>query len=320
MTAPRAGAPDSTADEQASRHLAVLINPHAGRGEAKRAAQAVLQHLRQRGAEVRVYMGDSAESTARLAAEALEEEPRALVVVGGDGTLADIVDVVTARMVPLTVVAAGTGNDLARALGLPLGDPVRAAELALTGSARKIDVGEVRTPTAATGFLTIVALGFDAKVSERTNRLRWPRGVARYYLALLIELVRLRPMSFTVSIDGFPSTRTRATLIAIGNTRTYGGGMPVCADADPCDGKLDVVQVVPLSRFRLLRLFPLLLRGTHLERPEVTQRRATSVTVSAPGLVVYADGERIGDTQCTVGIRPGALTVMVPVAEKKFAP
>lgn len=88
--------------------------------------------------------------------------------------------------------------------------------------------------------------------------------------------------------------------------------MPICVGAVPDDGLLDIVHVAPLGRLRLLRLFPLLLRGTHLVRREVTHRRARTVTVSAPGLVVYADGERIGEHECTLSVLPGALTLMVP--------
>lgn len=293
-------------------HIAVLANPFSGKGRGGRAAEAAVLHLRGRGVDVRTYAGGSAADTARLAVTALADDPRALVVVGGDGTLSGVLDIVCASTVPVVLVPAGTGNDLARALGLPRGDAADAAELALTGVHRAIDVGEVRAAGGARKFLTIAALGFDAKVSDRTNRLRWPHGAPRYYLALLIELVRLRPMDFMLAVDGEDPLRSPGTLIAAGSTSSYGGGMPICAGAVPDDGLLDVVHVAPLGRLRLLRLFPLLLRGTHLNRPEVMHRRARTLTVSAPGLVVYADGERVGEDECTISVLPGALTMMVP--------
>jgi len=295
-----------------AEHIAVLANPFSGKGRGGRAAEAAVRLLRERGAEVRTYAGASAADTARLAETALAEEPRVLVVVGGDGTLSGVLDTVCAASIPVVLVAAGTGNDLARALGLPRGDARAAAELALTGVPRAIDVGVVRTARDSRKFLTIAALGFDAKVSDRTNRLRWPHGALRYYLALLIELARLRPMDFTLSVDGEAARSAPGTLIAAGSTSSYGGGMPICAGAVPDDGLLDIVHVAPLGRLRLLRLFPLLLRGSHLSRGEVAHRRARSVTVSAPGLVVYADGERIGEDECTISVLPGALTMMVP--------
>lgn len=295
-----------------TEHIAVLANPFAGKGRGRRASAIAVAHLRARGAEVRVYAGASAADTARLAATAIDESPRTLVVVGGDGTLAGVLEVVSAATVPVVLVPAGTGNDLARALRLPREDAAAAAELALTGERRAIDVGEVRTTSGARKFLTIAALGFDAKVSDRTNRLRWPHGAPRYYLALLIELARLRPMLFTLSIDAEPPRIAPGTLIAVGSTSSYGGGMPVCAGALPDDALLDVVHVAPLGRMRLLRLFPLMLRGRHLARPEVLHRRARTVTVSAPGLVVYADGERTGEDECTISLLPAAITLMVP--------
>ncbi|MCT1479068.1 diacylglycerol kinase family protein [Microbacterium sp. p3-SID336] len=293
-------------------HIALLSNPQAGKGRGRRMTDEAVAHLRGRGATVRVYSGVSATETRRLAVRALDEQPDVLVVVGGDGTLAGILEVLCAAGTPLTLVAAGTGNDLARALHLPRGDAAAAAELALTGMPRAIDVGEVRTRERRSLFLTVVALGFDARVSDRTNRLRWPAGALRYYLALLIELVRLRPLDYTVAVDGAAPTAAPGTLVAVGNTASYGGGMPVCPGAAPDDGRLDVVRVAPLGRVRLLALFPLLLRGRHLSRPEVTHARAQTVTVAAPGLVIYADGERLGEASCTVSVRPGALTVMTP--------
>lgn len=295
-----------------AEHIAVLANPFAGKGRGARSAEVAVRHLRARGVDVRLFVGGSAADTARLAVAAVADAPRALVVVGGDGTLAGVLDTVCAGSVPVVLVAAGTGNDLARALGLPRGDSAAAAELAVTGVPRPIDVGVIRTAAGTRMFLTVAALGFDAKVSDRTNRLRWPHGALRYYVALLIELARLRPMDFTLAVDDESPRRQPGTLIAAGSTASYGGGMPICAGAVPDDGLLDIVHVAPLGRLRLLRLFPLLLRGTHLARREVTHRRARSVTVSAPGLVVYADGERIGEDECTLAVLPAALTLMVP--------
>lgn len=295
-----------------SAHIAVLTNPSAGKGRAAHASDAAVERLRAAGADVRAYSGASADDTARLAVLALEEAPTALVVIGGDGTLSGILKVATGASVPIVFVAAGTGNDFARALGLPLDDPGQAAMLALNGRPRVVDVGEVRSGGAVRPFLTIAALGFDAKVTDRTDRLRWPRGRLRYYLALVIELVRLRPMAFRLSLDGEPERDAPGTLIAVGNTASYGGGMPICVGAEPDDGLLDVVQVRALGRLRLLKVFPRLLRGSHLTLPEVTYRRARTVSVSEPDLVVYADGERVATGECTIAVRAASLTVMVP--------
>ncbi|MFF7292607.1 YegS/Rv2252/BmrU family lipid kinase [Microbacterium sp. NPDC008134] len=298
-------------------HIAVLSNPFAGKGRARSDAAVAVARLRDRGCEVHEFAGTSAAETAELAARALSAAPRALLVVGGDGTLAGILPALRDSSVPIALVPAGTGNDLARALGLARRNAADAADLALDGVVRHVDVGEVSSAGRTTPFLTVAALGFDAKVSDRTNRLRWPRGALRYYLAVLIEVVRLHPMRFTVGVDERTPAATVGTLVAVGNTSSYGGGMPICPTAAPDDGQLDVVHVAPIGRVRLLRLFPLLLHGRHLSRPEVTHRRARTVTVSAPGLVVYADGERIATDECTIGVRTRALSILVPATKAR---
>ena len=293
----------------------MLVNPASGKGKGASAADAAVQRLRELGAAVRVLVGDSAQSTRAHAANAVLERPDALVVVGGDGTLASLLEEVVHSQVPIALVPAGTGNDFARAFDLPFGSneaAAAAAELALRGDVRSVDVASASCPDGEAKFLTVAALGFDALVSERTNRLKWPRGALRYYLALLIELARLRPLSFDVSVDGETIQARPGILAAVGNTRSYGGGMPMCPDADPSDGRFDLTLVGPLGRLRLLRLFPLLLRAAHTDRPEVLTRRGEHIEISAPGLIVYADGERVGTESVRIDMLPGALQVFVP--------
>ena len=297
------------------RHVFVLANPEAGRGKGTAARDAAVARLHDLGLRVTERTGSSIAETRRFAAEAIAAAPDALVLVGGDGTLATVLDVLVGSDVPLVLVPAGTGNDLARSLGIPFGSvesAALAANAAVHGVVRALDVGQATCPDGTARFLTVAALGFDAKVSERTNRLRWPRGRARYYLALVIELLRLRSMPFAVRVDGVESPLSHGTLIAVGNTRSYGGGMPVCPLADPHDGVLDVVHISPVGRMKLIRLFPRLLRGTHVQLPQVTTLRATEVEVAAPGLVVYADGERVGSDSVRIRTIPGALRILLP--------
>lgn len=300
-------------------NIHVLVNPDAGRGRGPDRADAAIARLRERGIDPTVHAGSSAADSRRLVAEAVAAKPDALVIVGGDGTLATVIDVLVGSGTPLVLVPAGTGNDLARSLGIPFGSDeaaARAADAAIDGTPRSLDVGEATCPDGTARFLTIAALGFDAKVSERTNSLRWPRGRARYYLALVIELLRLAPMRFRLRVDGTESPASDGVLIAVGNTRSYGGGMPICPRADPHDGIFDITHIAPVGRLRLIRLFPRLLRGTHVQLPQVTTMRAAEVEVTAPGLVVYADGERIGTQSVRIRMISGALSVLLRPAAR----
>ncbi|MBS1672607.1 MAG: YegS/Rv2252/BmrU family lipid kinase [Actinobacteria bacterium] len=298
-------------DAQGSSAI-MIVNPAAGRGRATHLAAEVLRAIRDRGGDLDVRSGSSAEATRGLVAEALAEHPDVLVIAGGDGTVTGVLDLLSTAQIPLVLVPAGTGNDFAGALDLPR-DPDRIAETILSGVARSVDLGVVESARGTSLFLTVAAFGFDAKVAARTNRLRWPRGPLRYYLALLIELARLAPVRYRIT-DAAGTRELPGTLLAVCNTRRYGGGMAIAPEARPDDGRLDAVHVAPLGRITLLRLFPLLLRGAHLARAEVsTWSMRDPVRIDAPGMVVYADGELVAEGFCTVSVRPRALRVLVPL-------
>ena len=122
-----------------------------------------------------------------------------------------------------------------------------------------------------------------------------------------MELARLRPRHYRIAFDGQPE-EIDAVLLAIGNIPSYGGAMRICPDADPTDGKLDVVWAEPISRTTLMRIKPKVYAGTHVQHPKVRQRRVTSISIDAPGIVCYADGERVSALRSrhrrTGGVKP----------------
>ena len=135
-----------------------------------------------------------------------------------------------------------------------------------------------------------MAAGFDSLVTDRTNRMRWPHGRMRYNVAMVAELSKLRLLPFRLSFDG-EELDTELTLAAFGNTKSYGGGMRICPNADPTDGLLDATMVASASRTKLIRLFPTVFKGTHVDLDEVRTARAHTITVDSPGINAYADGE-----------------------------
>jgi diacylglycerol kinase (ATP) len=155
----------------------------------------------------------------------------------------------------------------------------------------------------------VLCCGFDSAVSDRANRLRWPRGPRRYDVAVLAELARLRPHEVTLVLDGVPRT-VPVTLVAVGNTCWYGAGMRICPGADPADGRFDVTVVGPLSRRELVRARPMLTDGTHLAHPAVSVHRAARVELSCDGVRTWADGEPVAPLPAVAECVPGALTVV----------
>jgi diacylglycerol kinase (ATP) len=288
-----------------SRRLALLVNPTAGGGRGAKVLPAVRARLEAGGASVQVLAGRDAADSLRLAEQAVADDVDVLVALGGDGLVSLAAQALAGTTTPLAVVPVGTGNDGARTLGLPL-DPLAAAEVALTGLPRTVDLARAGDRT----FLTVLSSGFDSRVNERANAMRWPGGTARYVRAMLAELPVFRPVPYELVLDGEQVALT-AMLVAVGNGRSYGGGMLVCPDADLSDGLLDVTVLTALPTLRFLRLFPSVYSGAHVRRPEVRTYRARSVQLSAPGMTAFAGGEPVGALPVTVEALPGALTVLV---------
>jgi diacylglycerol kinase (ATP) len=294
--------------------VAVLVNPTAGRGRHRGTLPAVLKALGEAGRPVEVVAADSGEQAPAACRAALAAGASALVAVGGDGTVHGGLQAVAGTPVPFGIVPAGTGNDIAADLGLPTAALTAAEAVAgalRAGRTRTFDLGRV---TLSDGggqrwFAGVLGAGFDAIVNERANGMRFPRGRRRYDAAILAELVRLRPRRYTLGLDGTDSVAD-AVLVAVANTPRYGGGFRISPDADPTDGLLDVVVGGRFSRAGLVRILPRVRRGTHLTHELVTAHQARTVALDAPGIVAYADGERVGPLPLTVTCVPGALTLL----------
>lgn len=270
----------------------------------------VARRLRAGGAEVSVIVGDSAADALERACAAVAERPDALVAFGGDGLVHLAVQAVAGTDVPLGIIPAGTGNDIATALGVPRKDPIAAARTVLRGRSRLVDAARVRAGRADELFAGVVCCGFDSRVNERANGLTWPPGMARYLVATVQELRRFRPIPFRVTFDDGEPIEREAMLVAVGNTSSYGAGMRVCPDARPDDGLLDVMILEAVSTAEFVRVFPSVYRGSHVSHQAVSVRRVRSVRLEAPDVVAYADGERIGPSPVTCEIQPGALRVI----------
>ncbi len=291
----------------AGRELALLTNPTAGRGKGARTAAMALPRLLEAGYDVRSLAGRSPEEAMELARQCVADGVEALVVCGGDGMVHLAVQAVAATTTPLGIIPSGTGNDVARYLDLPRSDPALAADVVARGKERVIDLARV----GSVHFVTVLAAGFDAIVNERANAMAWPKGQMRYNLATLAELRVLAPIPYVLELDGVEE-RLEATLVAVGNGPSFGGGLRITEGAELDDGLLDVVVIRPLSKLGLLRTYPKLFKGTHVHAPQYQHHRVRRVTVAAPGIVAYADGERIGALPLTIEVVPGALRVLVP--------
>jgi len=290
-----------------AREIALLTNPSAGKGAGARTAAIALPRLREAGFHVRELEGGDGPEALTLAHQAVAEGVESLVVVGGDGMVHMAVQALAGTDVNLGIIPAGTGNDVARYLDIPRKDPQAAADVVVGSHVRTIDLAKA----GPSYFVTVLAAGFDSKVNERANRMRWPKGQMRYNLATLAELRVFEPLHYTLEMDG-EVRRLDAMLVAVGNGPSFGGGLRITHGAEIDDGMLDVVIIKPMSKVELVKTYPKLYSGRHVTHPQYEHHRVKTVTVAAPDVVAYADGERVGALPLTVEVAPLALRVLAP--------
>jgi diacylglycerol kinase (ATP) len=298
--------------------LLVAVNAAAGGGRARAVGDRAVAALREDGHVVRLLDGDSGpamEAALRTAVAGAAVD--AVVVVGGDGSLHLAVNALAQTGVPIGIVAAGTGNDVARCLGLPHDDPDAAIALLVDAfDDEPIPVREIDAVHVSTGrwFVGMLSAGFDAAVNERANRMTRLSGTPRYVVAVLLEVARLHARRFRVTTDR-DTRRLDAVLVTVGNTASIGGGMRLAPDAQVDDGLLDVLVATPLKRIELLRLLPKVFHGTHVNDEHVSIERGRVVTIDVddrgPVPITYADGERFGPLPVTLQVVPGALRIVV---------
>jgi diacylglycerol kinase (ATP) len=295
------------------RRVAVIVNPISGTGgrldiaraRAEKAAALLLAH----GVEPAVFLTERIGHARELALSAVAQGVSLVVAWGGDGTVNEVASVLAFGPVALGVIPSGSGNGLARELGIPF-QPDRALAVALGDREFVIDAGELDGRL----FFNIAGIGLDARVAHEFaagGLVR--RGFARYLQITVRELFTYQPDEHTIVTDG-EARRERALLIAIANARQYGNGAIVAPQARVDDGRLDVVVVSHRSPLRALVQIPRVFLGQIARVPGVTMRRATEVEITSARQVLYhVDGEPfVGGASIRAHARPRALRVKIP--------
>lgn len=267
----------------------IAINPHSGNGRGSKVAAEVIRYLSLHDISYRSIAAASAqELTTALTREIEGKSYQGLIAVGGDGLAHLVMQICVPRHLPFAIIPAGTGNDFVRTLGWSLDDIEPLLERVTTSEPTAIDLGNVDSEW----FGAILSTGFDSVVNERANRLQWPSGPQRYNVAIALELPRFTPVTYEITCDG-ESFTTEAMLVAVGNGKSYGGGMNICPQAQVNDGLFDLIILEPVSKVEFLKVFPRVYSGSHITHPKIRSMRAKKVTINAKA-VAYADGERIG--------------------------
>ena len=280
---------------------AIVINPTSGQGKGAQIGKLVVGYFAKHDLAYQIITGISAENVSKDLKNfiALVPDCEGVVCVGGDGLAHLVLQAVVPNKVPFAVIPAGTGNDFVRALNWPLDDLENQLNFITTEPPNNIDLGLVD----GEWFGAVLSSGFDSVVNEKANSLKWPKGPAKYNLAIALELPRFKPSHFEIELDD-RKINTEAMLIAVGNGSSYGGGMQVCPNASLTDGFFDVMVLSPISKLEFIKVFPKVYSGEHIEHPEVNIYRTKKIQINAAA-VAYADGERIGalpiSSECVAG-------------------
>ena len=291
--------------------LYLLINPLAGGGRAGRLAPALARWAQARQAPTALH-------TAAGVPEALQwlrSLPRGATValVGGDGTVNQMLPALLDNGLCMALVPLGSGNDVARALGLAGLHWRDALDWAAQATPRTMDVGWLHTPHQNRPFLSSLTVGFDSAVGYKAlHGPRWLRGLPRYLLATFRELAALQTWNLEVTLDGTPLYSGVTLFASTLNTPTYGSGMPAVPHARIDDGELDAIIAGQFNTLQTLAMLPRLLMARHLSHPRVrTQRFKTMAITCAQALPLATDGEYVGEaSSLTVQVAPAALRVL----------
>ena len=286
--------------------IRIIANPAAGRGRARgiiRSAHAAFQPLGTVEVRETLRPGDEA----RLVADALSDGCRTIVALGGDGTWSKTAAAIVEAREPcaLALLAGGTGNDLAKNLGVPAGDPVATARLVAEGATSRIDVGRVGERL----FVNCAGFGFDAAVLAATEGRTWPPGDALYVACAIERIFGYRGLDIDVNRSAFE----RHLMFVVANGARFGGSFRIAPGAEVDDGALDVVGIRDAAPLRRARLFGAAVRGSHVALPEVTTSRVTELHLrfrESPIFQVDGDLYRASEPEVRVQCLPAALTVV----------
>ena len=283
----------------------IIVNPTAGRGKAGKSVEHIKRILPTTGFDWNWKFTQSSGDGERLAKTAVEHGAKLIVVVGGDGTLHEVVNGVIGSDSTIGLIPFGTGNDFARSIGV-YGSLELACHAITHGDDIYADIGAV-TGHGTGGvrhFLVICGTGFDAATARTVNAgVKFLSGPAAYVYGALVTLKNFEPFSLTLTLDGEEPIHTKAMFVSIANASTTGGGMLIAPGAQVDDGSLDVCLVRECSKLTLAYQLTQVFKGAHVRHPAVTMLKAQTIEIDAvPQQPLLIDGEVIGSTPASIQI------------------
>jgi diacylglycerol kinase (ATP) len=313
-------------DYKKMKKLYFIVNPKAGNGKARATWSKIERKLKDQNCSYQAFNterpGHAKQITKKLL-EMSEDRLVTIIVVGGDGTINEVVNGIgnKATRVRIGIIPGGSGNDFSRGFKIPQ-NPELAFEYLQTEMIKDspdYDLGKIELAGGREHFfINSTGAGFDALISYEANRSKWKNVLNRFSLGQLIYVIILLKNLFTfkcttieLSIDGEKRTFPDSWFVTVSNQPFYGGGMKIAPNAIPNDGKLNVTIVHDLSRMKLLLVFLSVFKGEHVKFKEVHSFLAKEVSIhSNESIYVHSDGEHIGETPLQITVAHESISIV----------
>ncbi len=306
-----------------TKPLLVVVNPASANKTTGKAWPSISERLRAAGLEHETRLTTRPNEASDLTRRGLAEGFRTIVVVGGDGTVNEVINGFfdgekwLGEGARLGIISRGTGTDFIKVLSLPK-DEGQAIERLKAGRTRKLDLGRVRYTDhagrqALRHFINIGDVGLGGDTVARVNRTTKALGGKFSFLwGTLATVAGYRNKDLEITVDGGEPIRGRMCMAVVANGQFFGGGMHIAPEAVPDDGLFDIVTVGDMGKLELIRNIGKVYGGTHLGHPKVASYRGREVVVkSAPAAMLDLDGEQPGRTDASFTLLPRLLDVIV---------
>lgn len=293
--------------------LLIIFNPHAGSGHAEKLLPDIESYLHKHAVNFELKKTGQAKDVHDLVTQSKLSRYSAVISAGGDGTLFEVVNALmrvrSEQRLPLGLMPVGTGNAFSRELGLKPTDWKKSIDIIQRFKTKAVDVGKVQTSDQHYYFINIVGIGLVVNIGQTTQKIK-KLGPMSYSLAALWETMRIKPNKVKIRIDG-QAIEDDLVFVEVANSRYTGTSFKIAPHAKINDGYLDVVLLKPISRWRILNLFPTIYSGRHIEHSEIETHRGKTITLTTTEpMPLMPDGEFIGYTPATITCKAGTIQLL----------
>ncbi|SDI27314.1 diacylglycerol/lipid kinase family protein [Natribacillus halophilus] len=288
----------------------IIVNKCSGNGKGALIWKQVKKALQTKEIDYQVYFTKRSNHATAIVREI---NGGVIIVIGGDGTIHEVINGLIGAKTPVGIIPAGSGNDFAKALDIPT-NAREALDRILHGKQQAVDIGRINGKCC----VTVIGVGFDGKVAQTVNASKSKRwlnvirfGKLSYVISVFKVLLSYKPVDITITVDGHKEDITNVWLIAVANFPYYAGGMAICPNAKGNDGFLELCVVHGMSRLQFVRAFPGVFKGKHVSHPAVKMLTGKQIEISSStAMIVHGDGEIIGQTPIKIDVEKEALNVI----------